>query len=126
MGVFIFTYAAQFDLHAMGFHFLQPIDQIDQFPKTAGMKLRAARRYLHEHVALHKICPSRWNLAQMPIVIVKVHEALSEDASVFNQINLLAAQRMERMDNPYTAGFLDWDGCNRRGIERRDRRTAAR
>lgn len=71
------------------------------------MELRAARRYLHERVALHEICPSRWNLAQMPIIIVKVHETLSEDEPVFNQINLLAAQRMERMDNPKAPGLLD-------------------
>ena len=75
------------------------------------MQLRAPRRQLHKRVALHKICPSRWNLAQMPIAIVKVHEALSENTAVLNQIKLLAVQRMEGMRDPYLTAFLVRDGA---------------
>jgi hypothetical protein len=70
-----------------------------------------------QQVTLHKICPGRWNFAQMPIAIVKVHEALSENAPVLNQIKLLTAQRMEWMRDPDSAEFLVRDGCNRRDIE---------
>jgi hypothetical protein len=37
MGIFIVTYTAQFDLHAMRPHFPQPIYQIDQFQQAASM-----------------------------------------------------------------------------------------
>ncbi len=92
--------------------FLHLPHQIAQFQQASGMQLRAPRRQLHKRVALHKICPSRWNLAQMPIAIVKVHEALSENTAVLNQIKLLAVQRMEGMRDPYLTAFLVRDGCN--------------
>jgi len=57
----------------------------------------------------------------MPIAIVKVHEALGENATVLNQVELLAAQRMERMRDPYPVQFFARNGCNRWGIETDDR-----
>jgi hypothetical protein len=105
--------------------FSYPAYQIGQLQQAADMQWRAACRHFHERVSLYKICPGRWNLAQMPIAIVKVHEALREDATVFNQIKLLATQGMERMRDPYPADFLARDGCNRRDIERHGRKAAA-
>lgn len=117
MGGFIITDAAQFRLHVTAPLFPQPPNQIGQFQQASGMQLRAPRRQLHERITLYKICPGRWNLAQMPFGIVKVHEALRENAAVLNQIKLLPAQRMERVRDPYLTAFLVRDGCNRWGIE---------
>lgn len=117
MGVFIVTIAAKFELRILTPSWLHPFHQTGQFQQAASMQWRAARRQFHERVPFYEICPGRWNLAQVPIVIVKIHEALSEDAPMLNQIKLLPAQGMKRMCNPYPAGFLARDGCNRRGIE---------
>jgi hypothetical protein len=57
----------------------------------------------------------------MPIAIVKVHEALGENAPVLDQVKLPAAQRMERVRDAYSAKFMAGNGRNRRAIQTDDR-----
>jgi hypothetical protein len=82
MGVFIVTMTAYFALHVMA-HLLRPLhDQIGQFEQASGVQRRAPRSQFHERISLHKICPYRWNLAQMADVIVEIQVTFREDKTV--------------------------------------------
>jgi hypothetical protein len=52
----------------------------------------------------------------MSIAIVKVHEALGENAPMLDQVKLHAAHWMEWVRDPYSATFMAGNGCNRRDI----------
>ena len=52
----------------------------------------------------------------MPIAIVKVDEALGENAPMLDQLELLAAQRMKCVRDTYSAKVMAGNGCNRRDI----------
>jgi hypothetical protein len=91
----------------------QRLDQLNQLNKPEQVlvaKETAAAGHCHKRIFRRNRCPACWNNAQLSVGIIEVDPFLTPIVAIRNQLELLASQRMVRVD--------DFKSCRRAVVMR--------
>jgi hypothetical protein len=87
-------------------------DKISQRQQAIGGERAPARRDHHERVRRRHVGPPGRQREQLPVLVVQVDPVLAPVLAVGDELEVLAAQRMERVRHPDATVPIGRIGCS--------------
>jgi hypothetical protein len=75
----------------------EPVCQISQRQQAIGRERAPSGRDHHERIQGHHVGPPGWQREQLPVLVMQVDPVLAPVLAVDDELEVLAAQGMERM-----------------------------